>query len=87
MSISQKYQKFTHVEHVLKKPDTYIGSVENEETEMYIHEEQENSPGVFVKKTVNYIPGLYKCFDEILVNALDQYTRLREECKTKKGKK
>jgi len=87
MSISQKYQKFTHVEHVLKKPDTYIGSVENEETEMYIHEEQENGPGVFIKKTVNYIPGLYKCFDEILVNALDQYTRLKEECKTKTGKK
>ena len=29
----QKYQKLTDKEHILKKPDTYIGSIENTDHE------------------------------------------------------
>ena len=29
----------------------------------------------FVQKDVTYVPGLYKIFDEILVNAADNYQR------------
>jgi DNA topoisomerase-2 len=32
MSLSKKYQKLSHVEHVLKKPDTYVGSCVAEES-------------------------------------------------------
>ena len=35
-NVSQKYQKMSHTEHVLAKPDSYIGSIELEETEQYI---------------------------------------------------
>ena len=31
-----KYQKLTDKEHILKKPDTYIGSIENTDHEDYI---------------------------------------------------
>jgi len=27
-SLSSKYQKMTDLEHILKKPDTYIGSIQ-----------------------------------------------------------
>ena len=29
-------------------------------------------------KTINYVPGLYKIFDEILVNAADNFVRQRQ---------
>jgi DNA topoisomerase-2 len=69
-TISQKYQHHTHEEHILNVPDTYIGSVEAVKQEMYVFEEDK-----IVKKEVDYIPGLYKIFDEIIVNSLDQYVR------------
>ena len=37
----------------------------------------------FVKKELEYIPGKYKIFDEIIVNALDQYIRTHENSKCK----
>ena len=32
----QKYQKMTDQEHILKKPDTYIGTIEPTETMEYV---------------------------------------------------
>ena len=40
-NVSDIYKKMTHKEHVLKKPDTYIGSVESELTEQYIYTEND----------------------------------------------
>ena len=34
-----KYQKLTDKEHILKKPDTYIGSIENTENQNYVFDE------------------------------------------------
>ena len=56
-----KYQKLTDKEHILKKPDTYIGSIEESENETYIFDESNNK---IVEKTINYIPALYKLFDD-----------------------
>jgi DNA topoisomerase-2 len=71
-SISQKYQHHTHEEHILNVPDTYIGSVEAVKQEMYVFNEEQEK---IVKREIDYIPGLYKIFDEIIVNSLDQYVR------------
>jgi DNA topoisomerase-2 len=73
---SQLYQKLSHLEHVLKRPATYIGSIEKSNEEMYILDKTDPENIRVVKKTIEIIPGLYKIFDEILVNAMDQYTRL-----------
>lgn len=32
-----------------------------------------DSDEYFEQKTIEYVPGLYKIFDEILVNAADNY--------------
>ena len=70
-----EWEKFTHEEHVLKLPDTYIGSVEKTTEELWVYDEKEDR---MVKKLVTYIPGQYKIFDEVIVNAVDHSTRIKE---------
>jgi DNA topoisomerase-2 len=36
MSLESQYQKLSDLEHILQKPDTYVGSVENASENMYI---------------------------------------------------
>jgi DNA topoisomerase-2 len=62
----EKYDRKTPREHVLLRPDTYIGSVEEITEDMWIYSE-----GGMIKKSITYIPGLYKIYDEILMNARD----------------
>ena len=71
-TVEKIYQKKTPIEHVLLRPDTYIGSVEPQEQEMWIYEGEEVG---LINRKVNYVPGLYKIFDEILVNAADNKQR------------
>ena len=69
--LSQKYQKKTDKQHILDNPDTYIGSVENVEQEMFVLEDDK-----IVSKNIHYIPGLYKLFDEGIVNCRDHVIRM-----------
>jgi DNA topoisomerase-2 len=71
-SIEEKYSKQTQHEHIYKKPDTYIGSVESDDAEMWIYDDETNK---IVKKEFSYVPGLYKIYDEIIVNANDHAVR------------
>lgn len=64
------YQKKTQLEHILLRPDTYIGSVEKQTEKMWVH-----SGASMVFREVSFVPGFYKIFDEILVNAADNKTR------------
>lgn len=73
--LAATYKKMSQIEHVLNLPDTYIGSVERSEMELWIVDKEE---GKMIKKTTNIVPGFYKIFDEILVNAYDQYVRLKD---------
>src|SRR5439155_3600988 len=66
--ISEQYQKLTQLEHILKRPDTYIGSVEKTEKQMWVYNTTSDS---MEYREVSFVPGLYKIFDEILVNAAD----------------
>lgn len=72
--IADKYKKFSNHEHVLARPGMYIGSIEEDiyNTWVYDHENKK-----MIKKTIKYTPGLYKIFDEILVNTIDHITRLK----------
>lgn len=71
-SVEEIYQKKSAIEHIKDLPDTYIGSVENTETNSWIYNDNDK----IINKKINYIPGLYKIYDEIIVNALDHSTRL-----------
>ncbi|KAK9450078.1 DNA topoisomerase [Limtongia smithiae] len=69
---SETYQKLTQLEHILKRPDTYVGSVEYTERMMWTFDTSSKS---MKYKSVRFVPGLYKIFDEILVNAADNKIR------------
>ena len=65
------YKKVTQIEHILLRPDTYIGSVESTDQELWICDDTD--PVSFRFEEFSYCQGLYKIFDEILVNAADNY--------------
>lgn len=67
-----QYQKLTQLEHILKRPDTYIGSVEQTTDQMWVYNSETE---VMEFRKVSHVPGLYKIFDEILVNAADNKQR------------
>ena len=67
-SVEDKYVKMSQHEHILALPDTYVDSVKPDNQVMWIFN---NSTSKMVRKEIMYIPGLYKIFDEILVNARD----------------
>jgi len=66
------YKKHTHHQHILELPDTYVGSTKTNEETRWIYHEATNK---MVYKKLNYNPGLYKIFDEIVVNARDEFVR------------
>ena len=53
------------LDHVLGRPDVYIGSVEKRTT-LWVDER-----GTIMHRTVTDVPVLHKIFDDILVNAAD----------------
>ena len=63
LSVERIYQKKTQREHILLRPDSYIGSTENAVKNMWIWNEDARA---IVMKEISYNPGLYKIFDEIL---------------------
>ena len=75
--LMDRYKKMTQIEHILKLPDTYIGSTQmGDATEMWVWSEANEK---MEKQSVRIVPGLFKIFDEILVNAYDQWVRCREK--------
>ncbi|KAJ7354850.1 DNA topoisomerase 2-alpha [Desmophyllum pertusum] len=63
MSVERIYQKKTQLEHILLRPDTYIGSVEPIKQNMWVYDAE---MGAIVSKEITFVPGLYKIFDELL---------------------
>lgn len=71
--MAAQYKKFTHREHILELPDTYIGSVDTSVENRWIYDSARNC---MEWRTVRFCPGFLKVFDELLVNALDHRVRM-----------
>ena len=67
-------QQKTDKQHILDNPDTYIGSVENIDSDIWIMSENDEK---IIEKNINYIPGLFKLFDEGIVNCRDHVVRMK----------
>jgi len=78
---ANRYQKMEQREHVYKRPDTYVGSVEHNTSivPVFVDKTGENTKDQIRPTKIEYVPALYKIFDEVLVNAIDQHTRLFDE--------
>lgn len=74
-NIANKYKKLEHRQHVLQKHGMYIGSIEKDQVDIWLVD----APGTRVeKRRIEYIPGLFKIFDEIVGNAIDHSIRQRD---------
>eukprot|EP00759_Apiculatamorpha_spiralis_P009377 PhF_6_TR15990/c0_g1_i1/m.25083/K03164/TOP2; DNA topoisomerase II len=71
-SIEDTYQKKTQHEHILARPDMYIGSCERVTDDCWVYDDGTEQ---MVQRKCSWIPGLYKIFDEILVNSADNKVR------------
>jgi DNA topoisomerase II len=70
-----KYQRKTDKQHILDNPDTYIGSVEIMESDEFILNKESDN---IEKVKIQYNPGLYKLFDEGVVNCRDHVIRMQQ---------
>ena len=73
-SLKDKYQRKTDREHVLDNPDTYTGSMTPVEVDSYVL----TNEGKICEKSIEIIPGLYKLFDEGVVNCRDHAVRMKQ---------
>ena len=64
-----QYERLSHVEHILKRPDTYVSSLAPESSTYWTR-----VAGRFEPSILSVSPALVKIFDEVLVNAIDQYS-------------
>ena len=74
LELTNKYQQKTDKQHILDNPDTYIGSVEKVDSFMWVLTEEKK----IQLKEINYIPGLFKLFDEGIVNSRDHVVRMEQ---------
>jgi DNA topoisomerase-2 len=73
--LANKYQQKTDKQHILDNPDTYIGSIEEVETDMWIYDQEQKKMRL---STIKYIPALFKLFDEGIVNCRDHVIRMQQ---------
>ena len=64
-----QYVRISHLEHIISRPDTYVGSVATDTSPNFVRE-----GNAFVSRVLSVPPALVKIFDEILVNAVDQWS-------------
>jgi DNA topoisomerase-2 len=75
VNLANKYQKKTDIEHILSNPDTYIGAVEEVDSDLWV---LNDSGEKIIEKNMKYIPGLFKLFDEGIVNCRDHVVRMTQ---------
>lgn len=76
MSEAAAYRKLSHREHVLLRPNVYVGSAVPEPVSAWLFDS--DSGTMQRRDDVQYVPALLKVFDEIVVNSIDHATRTRQ---------
>jgi DNA topoisomerase-2 len=80
IALANKYQQKTDKQHILDNPDTYIGSVEEVDSNLWVvNDSTGNVNGnKIIEKNIKCIPGLFKLFDEGIVNCRDHVVRMNQ---------
>ncbi len=71
--LATTYQMKTDLEHILHNGEMYIGPVKPIDSHMWVYDD---ATGRIVSKNIEYVPGLFKIYDEFAVNARDQILRI-----------
>ncbi len=75
LTLANKYQQKTDKQHILDNPDTYVGSIEDVDAQLWILSED---GAKIYEKNISYIPALFKLFDEGIVNCRDHVMRMQQ---------
>jgi len=71
-TVAESYKKLSQREHILQLPDTYIGSRDSHRESRWVYDSEAER---MEWRELTFNPGLFKIFDELIVNALDHVTR------------
>ena len=74
-TLSNKYQQKTDKQHILDNPDTYIGAVEKIDSMQWVLNDDNSK---IIEQNIELIPGLFKLFDEGIVNCRDHVVRMAQ---------
>jgi len=66
----RKFQKLSDIDHVIKRPGMYIGSIKPHTSKKFLFVEDKMIP-----EEITYNPGFIKIFDEIITNSVDENKR------------
>jgi DNA topoisomerase-2 len=70
INVEEEYKLLSQEEQILLRPDTMIGSIEEQTKDMWCFEDNH-----IRKQSLTYIPGFLKLYDEIITNASDHAQR------------
>jgi DNA topoisomerase II len=77
-AVDDRYQEMELREHILLRPDSYVGGVDIVSTEEWVPEDSDIQDGgdlsnikQYSLQTLKYCPAFLKIFDEIIVNVRD----------------
>jgi len=68
--IEDKYKVLSHIDHILLRPQTYLGSNKPHTSIKWIIENDK-----MISKQITYVPSFLKIFDEIITNSVDEHKR------------
>ena len=74
MSSAENYKQLSQREHILHRPDMYIGKKKNEKITEIVYDGND-----LIQKQFEYSPGILKMFDEALTNATDNIDRYNHD--------
>ena len=70
--VEEKYKELSEKEHILHRPNMWIGSIKYEDTQQFIYDVNEAKMKV---ADVSYIPAMLKLVDEVISNSCDEFRR------------
>lgn len=76
---SRDIKELTAIEHILIRPNTYLGGTKPAQFAEWILDENDT----LMYKTITYTEGLKKCCSEILDNSVDEYIKTNGQYSTK----
>jgi DNA topoisomerase II len=69
-TIEEKYKSLDHIDHVLLRPTTYVGSNQRHTEDKWLV-----INGKMAKRSISYTPSFLKIFDEVITNSVDEHKR------------
>ena len=84
MTSKLKIQELDPIQHILKRPDMYVGSIRSKQSEEYVGDIIRSEDGSEItklsiqKETITFSPAILRIFVEALSNAIDNAKRSKE---------